>query len=166
MKNLGASCRVYKMSRRQGRRWHGAALVEMALVMPLLLLLFLGILESGVVMLHQLTLVQMAREGSRQASLGRPVAEIKQRVLNVGGSLPNHNELATTLKYSIDQGQTYPYSLGDASGGNANSAPAGSLIKVTVNWPHHLITGSFFSWLTGAQGDRLPQRADAVMRRE
>ena len=58
----------------------GAALVEFALVLPLLLLLFLGILEFGVVALQELTLVQVAREGSRHASLGKPVAQIEQPV--------------------------------------------------------------------------------------
>ena len=138
----------------------------MAVVMPVLLILLLGIVEFGVVMLHQLTLVQMAREGSREASLGRPVTEVRQRVLNVGGALPDHDQVTASLKFSTDRGQTYPYTLANASGGKANNAPSGSLVRVSVDWSHHLITGSFFSWLTGAQGDRLPMRADAVMRRE
>ena len=29
-----------------------------------------------------------------------------------------------------------------------------------------LLTGSFFSWLTGAQGDTMPLKAEVVMRRE
>jgi hypothetical protein len=138
----------------------------MALVMPLLLLLVLGILEFGVIMLHQLTLQQIAREGSRHASLGRTVEQIEQRVVNMGGALPNQNELTISLNYSTDEGQTYPYSLGDGGGGSENDAPPGSLIMVTVDWPHHLLTGSFFSWLTGAQNGRLPLKADVVMRRE
>ena len=151
---------------RQRKRRRGAALVEFALIVPLLLMLFLGIVEFGVMMLHQLTLAQVAREGSRHASLGRTVAEIDTRMLNMAGALPNQNELVVDLSYSTDQGVTYPYALGDAGGGSENDAPPGGLIKVTLDWPHHLITGSFFSWLSGAQGDTLPLKAEVIMRRE
>jgi hypothetical protein len=138
--------------------------VEFALILPLLLLLSLGILEFGVLMLHQLTLTQVAREGSRCAARGGTVSEIEKGMVNMAGALPNHDELGVTLTYSTDQGETYAYSLGDQGG--ENDAPPGSLIKVTLNWPHHLLTGGFFSWLTGAAGERLPLRADLVMRRE
>jgi Flp pilus assembly protein TadG len=154
---------VSKLSARHRRR--GAALVEFALILPILLLLFLGIIEFGVVMMHQLTLVQVAREGSRHASLGKPVAQIEERIYNTAGALPNHTDLTIQLNYSTDQGVTYPYVLGDNAGGE-NDAPPGSLIKVTLTWPHHLITGSFFSWLTGVQGDVLPLKSEVVMRRE
>lgn len=150
---------------RNGRR--GAALVEFALILPILLMLFLGIIEFGVLMMHQLTLVQVAREGSRHASLGRPVAQIEERILNTAGALPNHNELTTDLSYSTDEGLTYPYSLGDIGAGGENNAPPGSLIKVTVTWPHHMITGSFLTrWLSQAQGDALPLKSEVIMRRE
>jgi Flp pilus assembly protein TadG len=155
--------RISKLCARSRR---GAALVEFALVLPILLMLFLGIVEFGVMMMHQLTLVQVAREGSRQASLGRPLAQIQDRILNMAGVLPNHNELVSTFKYSTDQGQTYPYTLGDAAGGTQNNAPAGSLIRITLNWPHHLLTGSFFSWLSNVHNNTLPLKSDVIMRRE
>jgi hypothetical protein len=170
MSNRGGNDRLYRVSlggtNRRPETVRGAALVEMALVMPLLLLLLLGILEFGVVMLHQLTLAQMAREGSRHASLGRPVAQIEERVINMGGALPNPEEMTVDLSYSTDEGATYPYALGDVGGGSENDAPPGSLIQVSVRWTHHFLTGSFFSWLTGAEGDRLPLAAAVVMRRE
>ena len=147
------------------RSRRGAALVEFALILPILLMLFLGIVEFGVMMMHQLTLVQVAREGSRHASLGRPVAQIEERVLNMAGALPNHDELVMDFSYSTDEGLTYPYALGDNAGGD-NDAPAGSLIKVHLDWPHHLLTGSFFSWLSNVQNDTLPHKSNVIMRRE
>ncbi len=140
--------------------------MEFALILPILLLLVLGIMEFGVLMLHQLTLAQVAREGSRHASLGRPVEQIEERMHNMAGALPDQNELAVNLTYSTDQGASYPYTLSDAGSGSENDAPPGSLIKVKLDWPHHFLTGSFFSWLTGAQGDRMPLRSEVVMRRE
>jgi Flp pilus assembly protein TadG len=149
---------------RRGKR--GAALVEFALILPILLMLFLGIIEFGVLMMHQLTLVQVAREGSRTASLGRPTPEIQTRMLNLAGALPNHDELAVNLSYSTDEGASYPYALGNVGGSSENSAPPGSLIKVTLGWPHHLLTGSFFSWMSNVQNNTLPLKSEIVMRRE
>jgi len=147
-------------------RTRGAALVEFALIVPLLLLLVLGIIEFGVLMMHQLTLVQVAREGSRHASLGRPVAEIEQRITNTAGALPNHEALQIDLSWSSNDGQTYDQTLGDIGAGEENDALPGSLIKVTLGWPHQLITGSFFSWLSDPPADTVPLRAEVVMRRE
>ncbi len=155
-----------RRGRRGFRRTRGAALVEFALVLPLLLLLFLGILEFGVVALQELTLVQVAREGSRQASLGRSVAQIEERVLNMGGALPNPGEVAVAATYSTDDGATYPYALADVGDGSENDAPPGSLVKVIVTCPHQMLTGDFFSWLTGVSDGRLPLKAEVVMRRE
>jgi len=155
---------VIKLRARHGRR--GAALVEFALILPILLMLFLGIIEFGVVMMHQLTLVQIAREGSRHASLGKPVAQIQARILNTGGALPNHNELTMHFDVSNNDGQTWVLdSLHDNAGGE-NDAPPGSLIRVRLIWPHHLLTGSFFAWLAGVQNNTLPLKSDVIMRRE
>jgi len=68
-------------SRRRGWRRRAAAVVEMAVVTPLLITLLLGIIEYGRrLMVHQ-TLVQAAREGCRTAVLqGSTETEIRNRV--------------------------------------------------------------------------------------
>ncbi|WP_211277935.1 TadE/TadG family type IV pilus assembly protein, partial [Couchioplanes caeruleus] len=48
----------------------GAAAVEMALVLPLLLLLLFGIIDFGRALNAQITLTEAAREGARAAALG------------------------------------------------------------------------------------------------
>jgi len=53
----------------QGDR--GAVAVEMALVLPLLLLLVFGIVDFGRMLNAQITLTQAAREGARWAALGQ-----------------------------------------------------------------------------------------------
>ncbi|SDY90895.1 TadE-like protein [Micromonospora pattaloongensis] len=50
----------------------GAAAVEMALVMPLLLLLLFGIIDFGRMLHAQITLTEAAREGARAESLRQP----------------------------------------------------------------------------------------------
>jgi Flp pilus assembly protein TadG len=52
-----------------GRRDAGAAAVEMALLMPLLLLLVFGIIDFGRMLNAQITVTEAAREGARAASL-------------------------------------------------------------------------------------------------
>ncbi len=47
------------------RRERGASLVEMALVLPLLVMLLLGIVSSGIAYNHQLSLTHSAREAGR-----------------------------------------------------------------------------------------------------
>jgi len=50
----------------------GAAAVEFALVLPLLLLIVFGIIDFGRALNAQITLTQAAREGARLAALGQP----------------------------------------------------------------------------------------------
>lgn len=54
-----------RRQRRLDRRQNGATLVEFALVMPLLLLIFIGIMEFGMSFYDFLTVEQSAREGVR-----------------------------------------------------------------------------------------------------
>src|SRR4051794_525192 len=67
--------------RAAGRR--GAALVEFAIVLPLLMTLLLGIMEFGMIMRDYIMLGHGAREGARTAALRHPTAEIRQSVIDV-----------------------------------------------------------------------------------
>jgi Flp pilus assembly protein TadG len=53
-------------------RDRGAAAVEFALVLPLLLLIVFGIIDFGRALNAQITLTQAAREGARLDALGQP----------------------------------------------------------------------------------------------
>ncbi len=55
---------------RKAPRDRGAAAVEFALLLPLLLLLVFGIIDFGRALNAQITLTQAAREGARLAALG------------------------------------------------------------------------------------------------
>jgi len=49
----------------------------------------------------------------------------------------------------------------------SNLVPPKSLIRVRVtNYPHRLITGSFFTWLPGVRNGVLPLTGGMSMRRE
>ena len=57
----------------------GAAAVEFALVLPLLLLILFGIIDFGRALNTQITLTQAAREGARVAALGQSTANVVTR---------------------------------------------------------------------------------------
>jgi len=54
------------------RNQRGAALVEMALVVPILTILFLGTIQFGLVLREHQTVQNAAREGARLASQQKP----------------------------------------------------------------------------------------------
>ena len=58
--------------RHKGHLERGAAAVEMALVMPLLILMLMGIIDFGRIFNGEIQLSQAAREGARIAALGAP----------------------------------------------------------------------------------------------
>jgi len=80
----GTSCRQRRDN--LDHKFHfdrGAAAVEMALVMPLLILMVMGIIDFGRIFNGEIQLSQAAREGARIAALGTPgsftLANVKTR---------------------------------------------------------------------------------------
>jgi Flp pilus assembly protein TadG len=57
---------------RNTERDRGAAAVEMALILPLLLLIVFGLIDFGRLFYSQITITSAAREGARVSALGRP----------------------------------------------------------------------------------------------
>lgn len=62
------------------RRDRGAAAVEMALLLPLLLLLVFGIIDFGRMLNAQITVTEAAREGARAAAISNSGSEAESRV--------------------------------------------------------------------------------------
>lgn len=58
------------------KKRRGQAMVEFALVLPLLLSLLVGIVDIGYLYNHQLILTNAAREGARMGTLGHDEAEV------------------------------------------------------------------------------------------
>jgi hypothetical protein len=142
----------------------GAALVEFAIVVPLLMLLLMGIMEFGMILHDYLSISQGAREGVREAAVGSPQGKVRNRVMRA--SLPAITPEMIHVHY-YDEAQSRWVDSRDDSGGTSNLVPPKSLIRVrVVSYPHRLITGSFFAWLPGVQGNVLPLTGGMTMRRE
>lgn len=84
------------------KREQGQALVELALVLPVLIMLIFGIVEFGRVSNAYLVVTQAAREGARQGTIGGTDTQIVTSVKNSASSLDT-----TKLTVSISPVQVY-----------------------------------------------------------
>jgi len=105
------------------RSERGQAAVEFALVLPLLIVLFLGIVEFGIAFNNYVTLTDAARVGARNAITmrvgGTTVDEAKQAVRSAAGDL-NQSKLDVNVDDPTDP----------------NFQTAGSQITVTATYPY------------------------------
>lgn len=79
------------MIRRFQKGEQGQALVEMALVLPLFLLLLFGVIEMGRVGYAYISVINAAREGGRVATIGGTDLEIKNSIKNAATALDSMN---------------------------------------------------------------------------
>jgi Flp pilus assembly protein TadG len=141
---------------RRARNERGAALLEMALTLPLLLLVCVGILEFGRAYQTWQVLTNAAREGARVAVLpGTTQSDVTTRVRQymTAGQLPN----AATATVAIDGSQTVSIGAGTASAS-----------QVTVTYPFDFIVLDPIARLATGRGTgtNLNMVAQATMRNE
>jgi Flp pilus assembly protein TadG len=122
------------MTRQRSRSDRGAAVVEFALVVPLLLMLVIGIAEFGRAFFVHANMAAAAREGVRVEALANPPA---------GGAL------GTTRARAV-LGLTQPSISSTGCAGGALDA------TVTITWAMPTITSMF--------GTTLPLTAKGVMK--
>lgn len=70
---------------------NGQALVEFAVILPILILLVMGIVQFGLLINSYLTLENAAREGARAGILGSSDTEIQQVITATSPNLNNKN---------------------------------------------------------------------------
>lgn len=125
MKRLPLFPRI--MRRRRDPRRRGAAVVEFAVVLPLLLTVLFGIIEYGWVFMVRQTLQTAAREGARLAVLQTsvtPYTNVLERVSNVMGP--------TGLT-------TYAVTMSHATAGNPVET-----VTITIPYNDVSLMGGFF----------------------
>lgn len=116
---------------RRTRRSRAAAIVEFAVVLPLLLTILFGIIEYGWLFMVRQTLQNAAREGCRVAilkSTSEPYSEVTDRV--------NQVMLATGLAVDIDMS-------------HATNADPVETVTVSVPMSEVSLMGNFFGERTG-----------------
>ena len=124
------------------REQKGQALVELALLLPVLLLLLGGIMEFGRLLHAQLVLTAASREGARAAAVGLPPEEVCGRVREVAAALDED-------RLEVVQ---------EPAGGLAR----GQLVTVTVRYTLDLV----FPFMEALLPVPFPLRASTTMRVE
>lgn len=137
MNSLISECRTARISRRRNER-RGAAMVEFAVVAPLMFLLVLGMLELGRAVMVSNLMINSSREGARKACLTTmTVAEVetwtKQYLEQMG--IPS-NAVTVTIQNQNASGGAYTTTT------NLSSVSAGMGVQVTVSVPFSAV-----SWL-------------------
>jgi Flp pilus assembly protein TadG len=139
---------------RRGREGQeGQALVEFALVVPVLLILFLGIMEFGLLMYNQQIITNASREGARFGIVVQPtrrtVSEIEGVVADYCGS------------HLVTFGSGSPSVI--VTPDPTTGAVFGDDLTVAVEFPYDfLLLPEFVSGLTGGQ----TLRAESTMKYE
>lgn len=111
----------------------GAAAVEFALLLPVLILLVVGIVQFGMTFFQWLEIVHAAREGARWASLENPVSEVRQKVI----------EAAPGLKPQIADGDIAITVNGVPVADSTTIDMAGQPVKVTVAYDSPVFAPGF-----------------------
>ena len=140
------------------KRERGAALIEMALTLPLLLLISISIYEFGRAFQHWQVLTNATREGARLASLpGSDDDAITSRVQNYldAGQLPFAYSASVSVAHD-----------GEISIGGGNTAPAST---VTVDYPFEFIVLQPIARMVVSDtdvGEAITMTVSATMRNE
>ena len=123
-------------------REKGVAVIEMAIMLPIFILILIGIVEFGLIMHENLILQNATREAARFGSLGTSEAAIEDRARDFALQLNNGS---LTVNVANAQGER------------------GSTLIVKTSYPVPLLTKSM-AVLTG--GKTFTLRAEARMRLE
>lgn len=109
-------------------RERGAVAVEMALLLPVLILLLFGIMEFGRAFNAQVTLTSAAREGVRVMAISKDPASARSSTKTAAGTL--RPELTdTNIAISVPGATT------------GNPCPTGSTATVTITYNLSTLTG-------------------------
>ncbi|MHC4695525.1 MAG: TadE family protein [Planctomycetota bacterium] len=119
--------------RRDSRRARAAAVVEFAVVLPVLLTILFGIVEYGYVFMVRLTVEHAAREGCRVASLSTSTsAEVTARVAQTMNDLPYTLDPPLSNPVPCQETVTVRVAYTDVSLTGFFGNPSGDLVGTTT----------------------------------
>ena len=108
-------------------RERGQALIEMALVLPLILVFILGLVDFGIAIDHRQVLQHAVRDGVRFGAVGNSVADVQAHTADQAIDLITTSDVDVCY---IDEN------------GNGNPGNAGDSIKVTAHYTYDFSVGS------------------------
>ena len=105
----------------------GQALIEMAFVLPIILVFILGLVDFGIAIDHRQVLQHAVRDGVRFGAVGNSVADVKAHTADQAIDLITTSDVDVCY---IDEN------------GNGNPGNAGDSIKVTAHYTYDFSVGS------------------------
>jgi Flp pilus assembly protein TadG len=111
---------------RAGRRGQrGQTMVEMGLILPIMLVMVVGVIETVTLFNHYITVVNASRDGARIGSKGGSItdAEIRSLIANDLSRLPNGTLITPTVDITI----------------NRTPVPGDTAIQVSTCYNHKII---------------------------
>jgi Flp pilus assembly protein TadG len=154
--------------RRNGRGGErGAALVEFALVLPMLLVVIFGVVDFGFVFQRYEVITNAAREGARLATLpgydSQPLVEARVRAY-VQNGLSLSNAAMNTVMPSGAVTLTHADLTVPRVGGGTNTVPTAT---VQVTYQHDfLLLGPLLTMINGSWGGTITLTSSSQMRVE
>ena len=135
-----------KMKRpKQSRQRRGAALVEMALVLPLFVTVVLGIVEFGRAMMVAQMCTNASREGARMAVLDASTnSEVRDAVKEFMSASSGVDSSYVTVAINIEPAPGNP-----SPGGDLTKAGPRDLVRVRVSVPFDRVAYVSGEWLAG-----------------
>lgn len=121
---------------RSRSRQRGAAALEFALVVPVIILMVLGIVDLGMLMNAQAVVANAARDGARVASLGKTAATARTAAQTTVQSM-GHPPTSVTV---VCMTSTNCPSGGDYDTLRGNRKTPGEVVQVTVTYTYTFIT--------------------------
>ncbi len=143
----------------RARRRGGQAILEFALVIPILLAVLIGIMEFGYLVKANMNLASAAREAARVAALGKPTADITARVTKYVGALRLAAPNGSVVMQQCDERGTN-CSAWPADVGGRNGVKPPNMVRIILTTRHQSLTG----FIPGLQNRQLS--AMVTMRRE
>lgn len=147
---MKALTHIRRRGLRSARREEGQALVELALCMPLLLILVMAIIQFGIMLSDYSTLVDAARSGARELSLGRNLSDpcdlaVSQTMTSTAGSMsipsgditPSFTAASSSSPDYCGTGTTCNFVYKTSCNANGNEEQ-GDEAKITIQYPYTL----------------------------
>lgn len=148
------TCGTLRLNRSIRGRRGGTATVELAMILPLLVMLLFATLEVGVMVRCSHNVSHMARDGARMASIGACPTRIAQHLGDSGAGLDARN-LSVTLEHRSwdEHAGSWGNWIALAANGDGNTASPGDQLRVTLQYDHPLIMGGMFAEFLQASED-------------
>ena len=132
----------------QLKRRSGMALVELAVVLPILLLLLLGSIEVGFMLRAQSRLLMLARVAARAAAAGEAEAKIWDRLQSAAPNMDMQRMTMTLEVRTYTGGGTWDSEwMPLYDDGEHNYAPPNSIVRVTLEYHYRLMVPGLFTFL-------------------